>query len=873
MGEWPLVGRGEELRLVAGALSGAEQYGGVVIAGRAGVGKSRLAQEAVAAAMGTVVRWVVGTVTSRSIPLGAFAAWTDGLDGNPLALVCQVIAAITEGAGGASVVVAVDDAHLLDDLSAFVLHQLVLQGVAQVVATIRTGEPLPDAVTALWKDGHLQRLELQTLSRADVDELLAAVLGAPVDDVVGQRMWELSRGNALFVRQLVDQERAAGRLRLTAGSWQWCGPVEVSESLIALVELQIGAVPDAVCEVVDLVAVGEPLERSALAAAVSTEVLEEAERRGLITLSGSEAGAVVRVGHPLYGEVRLARCGGLRRRRLRGTIAEALTLPGVEPPCDPLRLGLLWLDSDLPANPDLYLRAARAAFLRMDFGNAERLSAAALAAGAGTTAHLLHAHALILLVRSPEAEAELAALDVEELPASLRARYLLVRSANLLWPMADPRSARELIEDAMHSADSESQSTVRTARSLQLAVDGCPREAIAMLSPIQPGSLDGLLAVYREWAATIALGDLGRISEAHAAAERGHLTSIASQDAAYQGVGLSEFHVTALVLGGKIAEAVAVAQRTNLRCVDVFGIPRSVATAITGLASLGAGDLIAARQQLSSAMADFERLADTSGLIYRFSVVLVEVLARSGRLDEALVAADTMRSSRHPAFTFVHSDALLAEAWMAAADGRTTEARQIATRAAAFAREHGQWAREVVCLQTGVGFGDTAVVARLGELAEVVEGPRAALAARYARAVAADDGAELASVSAQFEATGDRLAAAQAAARAAAMLAGTGRRGSSLAASTRAHRLARECGAMLCPDLRVAELALPISARECEVVTMVARGMANVAIADALSMSVRTVEGHIYRACAKLGVSNRTDLTALITDHHRAAAQ
>ena len=371
----------------------------------------------------------------------------------------------------------------------------------------------------------------------------------------------------------------------------------------------------------------------------------------------------------------------------------------------------------------------------------------------------------------------------------------------------------------------------------------------------------------------MALGDLGRISEAHAAAERGRLNSTASQDAAYQGVGLSEFHVTALVLGGQIAEAVSVAQRTNLRCVDVFGIARSVATAIMGLASLGAGDLVAARRQLSSAVSDFERFADTSGLIYRFSVVLVEVLARSGRVAEAAAAADKMRARRHPAFTFVQSDALLAEAWMAAAAGRTTQARQIATRAAAFAREHGQWAREVLCLQTGVGFGDTAVATRLGELADVVEGPRAALAARYARALAADDGAGVAAASVELEAMGDRLAAAEAAARAAAMLVGTGRRGSSLAGSTRAHRLARECGAVLRPDLRVAELALPISAREREVVTLMAQGMTNVAIAEALSKSVRTVEGHIYRACTKLGVTNRADLTALISDHHRAAAQ
>ena len=37
-GLWPLVGRGEELGVIAGVLSASEEYRGVVIAGQAGVG-------------------------------------------------------------------------------------------------------------------------------------------------------------------------------------------------------------------------------------------------------------------------------------------------------------------------------------------------------------------------------------------------------------------------------------------------------------------------------------------------------------------------------------------------------------------------------------------------------------------------------------------------------------------------------------------------------------------------------------------------------------------------------------------------------------------------------------------------------------------
>jgi hypothetical protein len=58
---------------------------------------------------------------------------------------------LTDGTQPDRLVVFVDDAHLLDDLSALVLHQLVQSQAASVILTIRTGEAAPAAVTALWK--------------------------------------------------------------------------------------------------------------------------------------------------------------------------------------------------------------------------------------------------------------------------------------------------------------------------------------------------------------------------------------------------------------------------------------------------------------------------------------------------------------------------------------------------------------------------------------------------------------------------------------------------------------------------------------------------------------------------------------------------
>ena len=63
-------------------------------------------------------------------------------------------------------------------------------------------------------------------------------------------------------------------------------------------------------------------------------------------------------------------------------------------------------------------------------------------------------------------------------------------------------------------------------------------------------------------------------------------------------------------------------------------------------------------------------------------------------------------------------------------------------------------------------------------------------------------------------------------------------------------------------DQSEAELIEPLSDRECEVLQLVAEGLANQEIADRLVVSLRTVKFHMSNIFAKLGVSNRTQAVA-----------
>ena len=73
---WPLIGRSEEMRAIQSAIS-ASDVSGMVVYGAAGVGKSRIAREALSAAEshGCEGRLAVGTSLARAIPLGVLSAW------------------------------------------------------------------------------------------------------------------------------------------------------------------------------------------------------------------------------------------------------------------------------------------------------------------------------------------------------------------------------------------------------------------------------------------------------------------------------------------------------------------------------------------------------------------------------------------------------------------------------------------------------------------------------------------------------------------------------------------------------------------------------------------------------------------------------
>ncbi len=142
---WSFVGRTQELqRLVAAATSGSER-GLIFFSGSAGIGKSRLLREGVdVLPRDDYATWYASAnIATAGLPFGGLAQVLPadqpvGL--SPAGLLRWAMDSLVERAVGRRIVLAIDDAHLLDPTSAALVYLIARSGHATVLGTLRSGD-------------------------------------------------------------------------------------------------------------------------------------------------------------------------------------------------------------------------------------------------------------------------------------------------------------------------------------------------------------------------------------------------------------------------------------------------------------------------------------------------------------------------------------------------------------------------------------------------------------------------------------------------------------------------------------------------------------------------------------------------------------
>lgn len=866
---WPLVGRRAELEALAAVL-GDTRAGGVVLAGAAGVGKTRLAREALARAEAAEwdVEWVAATRAAASIPFGAVSQLlppAERLGDDLLDILRRAAVLLAERSRGRPLVLGVDDAHLLDDASAALVHLLALRGLAVVVATVLTGEPAPDSVVALWKDGLARRLDLSALSPEATVELLDRALGRPVDGVTRKEVLRVTEGNPLYLRELVLGGSKSGALRQVDGVWRWKGKLAGATRLAELVEARLGALSGTARVAVELVAWGEPLAVGVLERLIDKDAVQAAERGGLLVLERSGRRALARLAHPLYGEVLRATLPLSRARAVAERLAAAHDAGALRRRDDLLRVGAWQLEAGMAARPTLLLEAAGQAAARFDLALAERLARAAVDAGGGPTAVRVLAEALEWQGRHAEAVAVMDGEPSVQGSGAERARWASVRAGNLYWGLERTAEAEEVLHQAALTEEGGEDAVAMLA--WILLFDGRVREAVAVSGRVldQPEAPAQAL-VWAATAAVPALGSLGRLGEALAVADRGLAVVRAHPEELPWGeTQLSLVRCQVLHGAGRLAEARAIAE-AGYQAGVADGSPERTGgwAGFRGLVAKAEGQLATAEASLREAVA----LLDEQDP-YRFMrwclAELASVAGLAGNQEAAAAWLDRADARGGEANRFFDAWVELDRAWVAASAGELTRATQLARQAADMAGASGQFTFEAVALHDVARLGaPSGVQERLEELAGLLEGRLAAVLASSAAALAARDGAVLDRVAAALEDLGALLLAAEAAAAAARAHRAAGQDARANAAQERAAVLAAACQGARTPGLGPAAPASMLTPREREAAMLAAAGGSSREIATRLGLSVRTVDNYLGRAYAKLGISGRAELAALL---------
>ncbi|KUO10082.1 LuxR C-terminal-related transcriptional regulator [Streptomyces sp. DSM 15324] len=337
----PFTGRQEERELVRRALAAGRP--GLVLTGPAGCGRTRLAAEAVRAT--DCVR-VAGTPGARGTAFAAFAHLLP-----ERVTLHRAVRLLSD-----TRVLLVDDAHLLDDASAALLHQLAVRGRTRLLVVVTEGVAAPDAVTRLWTGELLPRLVLEPLPAEDVAQLLTADAGGPLAPLTVGRLHRLCRGDLRLLRDLLAAVREEGLLTAVPGTGEqaWRGRVPLTPTLRERAAPVLARPCPQERETLDRLAFAEPLPLPV--DTLDLRVLERLEADGLIEADGlterdglierddliegerltegeglieaDDGGpATVRLADPLHGPVLRAAAGRLRARRLaagRRPLDEAL---------------------------------------------------------------------------------------------------------------------------------------------------------------------------------------------------------------------------------------------------------------------------------------------------------------------------------------------------------------------------------------------------------------------------------------------------------------------------------------------------------------------------------------------------------------------
>ncbi len=890
-----LVGRASELGAVSAVVEEARRgrARGLLVRGAPGVGKTRLLREAVNDSSTQAVR----VARSGCLPLTTTLPFDPFLEllrslGEPLPsavtespreLFGMVVDRLERASLDGPLLLCLDDLQWSDagtvDLVHYCLGRLTDLPIAWLMAA-RPAATVERLAHRLQRAGVLRKLELETLPPADMRRLAEAILGEDrVSDRLAGVLYARTGGNPFLCEELL---RAVGEgAALSVSSGDGIGEIDrlVPDSVSEAIDERISRLPASEQEALHWAAVlPEPFTFEELQAVGKKEFGSAPELLGAASFVISDGEGRWSFVHAIVRDAVYRRLPEHERVRRHAAVADSLVDGPLEQRAPQLASARRWREAG-----EAYLRLARAALDRGRGPDAGRLyrRSGALAVESGDQRLRRDAQAgeVLALVRAGETDraAQMAGAARARLRADgepdERLVFLTRYAIALVEDARDLDRAREVLSEAQpliaHS-DGPVLIEALTVHAFIRARDGDTAGALPDAERavrLAEASDDPALLARALNTLGILVGRARSAREGRAFLERGLAVAHAADLPAQQ----ARARLGLCVLAGATDDVKALEAHAR-RGLELDGAPANLAMILRGNladARRGLGDLDGALADGLAALREAARIGPQAEAVA--AVMLSYVYRERGDLS----AVRRLLADHAAAFDPIDAPDV-AEHWGWLLEDQGAPAQALVRFQEGAAYEDDQIA--AWCLtgaaRAAVAVGDLEVargtLARLELLVDrwpvgkwllgeargwVAVGENrpadAALAFRAAAAVCSQayDATRLALVAARLTRDRDQVRAA---------IDAFERMGAARAAD-RARAVARSLG--MRPGRRRAP-AGGLSAREQEIVQMVAAGHTNAEIAAALYLSPRTVEHHVSNILSKLGYRSRVQIAS-----------
>jgi DNA-binding CsgD family transcriptional regulator len=831
-----------------------------VLVGDGGVGKSRLGRELLrmGAERGFATARTVGTRAAATVPLGALAPLLPPPSGSSN-LLAEAVSGLTDLAAGATLMLLVDDAHLLDEYSATLLVQLALSLPSFVVVTVRAGEPFSESLVTLWKEGLAQRIEVLPLDDVSVAEIASQALGGPLETGLAALISARAAGNPLAARELAMAGLESGAITRHDSGWRLTGQLAVSERLIELVTARLGAMNPSERGALEAVAFGEPLGVALAGALAGHAEIGRLEQRGILVAREDGRRRDLWLSHPIHSEVVRATTSPLLAAGQQARIADVLEGTGMRRRGDLRRVAALRLESGVPVDPDLLLSAATETRAVFDMAGTARFALGAWEQRRDFAAGLLAGTSLSFLNRFEEADAMLAAAAGLATTGSERATAVARRSFVLATGMRLGEEALALVDNAIAgAADAGSHALLKAQRAVLLARARLPTGEVLEAAEPLLADASPVVRVLAAYAVVIALVNRGGYDRAIALA-----TSTLPEHRVLWQEGL--IHIPPELLENYIQAAdmavgrVAISRELLAEQSEALLTPgRRSAARWEALVEARAALIRGKPLDMARILGPFTGGGRPDRHVAALMAISEALLGNADGSAAWIAVIDQSTPSGPRPY-----DALLdeARAWSLIVAGRPEEARRVLRDGIEQTMVTEEWGMTIPLLHDLARFGDpgsaSAILTRIGDDVDG-EFPRARRT--HVAGLALRDAAILEEAAGMFETIGADLIGAEAALDSGRAWARAGDPRRATRMHQRSRQLLDRCQGASSPALLGLNTLVPLTDREREVALLAITGIGNKEIAERLFVSVRTVDNHLQHVYEKLGVKSRAEL-------------